>query len=145
MTTSIADPTLHVDLSVSTLRQAQATELFNARIALQAAVSDLNRVKANAFQGNRQAAIDGYNRAWSRVELHARRIYEMTGEESEVPAYDPPQPLGAGKTVRLGKPDPFALPEAQPKSAKPIPGNIKPGTARWYRIQGQTPPEACPE
>lgn len=145
MTTTIPQPNLQVDLSVSTLRQAQALELHNRRTEMASAISDLERVKRHSGRGNLQAAYDGYNRVWARIERLAKALYEMTGEESEVPLYDPPQTLGTGKTQRIGAPDPFAKPEAAPKPHKPIPGNIKPGTRRWYEIQGHTPPEGCPE
>jgi hypothetical protein len=145
LSTHIADKPMVVDLKTSTMQQARAAELHNRRGELNSAIADLERVKRNAGRGNAQASYDGYLRTWSRIERLARCIFELTGEESTVPAFDPPLPPHMEtKTQRLGKPDPFSLPDVA-KPAKPIPDHIPVGSARWYRIQGQTPPEGCPE
>jgi hypothetical protein len=150
------------------MRQAQTQELHNRRGELNAAIGDLERVKRNAGRGNAQASYDGYLRTWTRIERLARCIYEMTGEESTVPSFDPPLPPHmATKTQRLGKSDPLAPPVldglddpgswlqrargaiaaavAPAKPAQKIPDHIPVGSARWYRIQGQEPPAGCPE
>jgi hypothetical protein len=146
MSTHVPDPHMRVDLSQTTMQQAQATALFNLQVRLRSALNDLERVKRFAGRGNKQAAYDGYNRVYANIERIARAIYEATGEESVVPKYDPPeQYITAANTVKIGAPDPFKAPETPPPPRKKIPKDIKPGTRRWYTIQGQTPPEGCPE
>ncbi len=145
MSTHIADKPLVVDLKASLVQQALAQELHNRRAELHSAIGDLERVKRHAGRGSAQAAYDGYLRVWARIERIARAIYELIGEESVVPAFDPPLPPHMQtKTQRLGKPDPFAIPEST-MPAKKIPKDIPVGSARWYRIQGQPAPEGCPE
>lgn len=143
---TLADPRAPLDPRASGLMQARENYLFNLRQQLQAALGDLARIREHAAQGNRLAAYQNYVRRYHYIEQLCRGIYAATGEESLIPRFDPP-PLPGQETelVRVGAPDPLAMPEPPPPPPKRIPKHIKPGTAAWYRIQGQTPPEGVPE
>lgn len=143
MSTHISQTQRRVDLNKTPFQQAMDAELSNRREEMTSALADLNRVKQHSGRGNLQASINGYERVYQRIERIAKQLFEMTGLESVVPAYDPPKGAGQGETVKIGAPDPFAAPPKM-MPAKKIPADIPCGTARWYTIQGQTPPEGCP-